>query len=164
MMNRGWRVVVGWPGYEVSDAGHVYSTKSDLYLATGKDKDGYLTVQVTVKNKSTRLWVRRVACRAFRGPRPSPRYEVRHLNGNRINNRSENLAWGTRKQNAADRERHGRTAHSERNRGGGKLTSAQARKIRSLIGKVRYVDIAERFGISITTVVLIKSGRLWRRA
>lgn len=44
---------------------------------------------------------------AFVGPRPAG-MECRHLNGIPDDNRIENLAWGTRKENIADTIRHGR--------------------------------------------------------
>jgi hypothetical protein len=46
----------------------------------------------------------------FLPERPSPEHEVRHLDGNKDNPHADNLAWGTRKENADDRERHGRTS------------------------------------------------------
>ena len=163
MTSKHWRPIVGWPGYEVSSSGRVYSLKTNRYLATGKDRDGYVTVQVTANRKSTVILVHRVTCRAFKGPRPSRRHEVRHLDGNIRNNESINLAWGTRKQNAADRERHGRTAHGERNGGGKKLTASDVRQIKALIGKETYVSLASSFGVCVAAIGFIKSGRLWRR-
>ena len=46
---------------------------------------------------------------AFHGPRPvgPAGKEVRHLDGNKSNNRPENLAYGTRRENALDIVRHG---------------------------------------------------------
>lgn len=46
-------------------------------------------------------------CETFHGPKPSPLHEVRHLNGDGTDNRAENLAWGTKTENAQDIIRHG---------------------------------------------------------
>jgi hypothetical protein len=46
---------------------------------------------------------------------PTPNQQVRHLNGDKRNNCLDNLAWGTAKENAADRESHGNTARGTRN-------------------------------------------------
>lgn len=74
--------------------------------------DGYLSVRVvTDSGRRVRRMVHQVVCYYYHGPRPSPQHEIRHLNGNRLDNRPENLRWGTRKDNADDRERHGRTYH-----------------------------------------------------
>ena len=60
---------------------------------------------------------RRVAClvlEAFRGPRPKPHYQARHLNGDSGDSRLRHLAWGTPKQNAADKRKHGTATVSHR--------------------------------------------------
>lgn len=44
---------------------------------------------------------------AFHGPKP-PGMEVLHANGDRTDNRPENLSWGTHAANMQDRTRHGR--------------------------------------------------------
>lgn len=72
---------------------------------------GYLSVRVvTETGKRVRRMVHQVVCHQWHGPRPSAQHEVCHINGDKLDNRPENLRWGTRKDNAADRERHGRTS------------------------------------------------------
>jgi hypothetical protein len=43
--------------------------------------------------------VHQLVCEAFHGPRPFSKAVVMHLDENSLNNRPENLAWGTQKQN-----------------------------------------------------------------
>jgi hypothetical protein len=57
------------------------------------------------KTKS-RPRMHRVILTAFAGPCP-PRMECRHFNGDPLDNRSENLPWGTRSENVMDLVRHG---------------------------------------------------------
>lgn len=52
--------------------------------------------------------VHRLVLEAFVGPCPEG-MECRHLNGDRSDNRLENLCWGTPKQQAEDRMKHGTT-------------------------------------------------------
>lgn len=40
-----------------------------------------------------------LVCEAFHGPKPSPEAVVIHLDENALNNRPENLKWGTQKEN-----------------------------------------------------------------
>lgn len=97
-----------------------------------------------------------------------PRQEVRHLDGDKRNTAPSNLVWGTARENAADRERHGRTARGLRN---GAHTKPESRRVGILNGKTkatpeirqavlsaegRQADIGKRFGISQQLVSLIK--------
>jgi len=65
-------------------------------LAAQRDKDGYATVKIRGK----RLRVARVVQLAFAGPP-----EVRHLDGDKSNDRPENLAWGSRVENEQDKRK-----------------------------------------------------------
>lgn len=56
-------------------------------------------------DQRTRL-VHQVVAEAFHGPRPAG-LETRHLDGDLLNNRSENLAYGTHGDNVADSVLHG---------------------------------------------------------
>lgn len=101
-------------GYYACDSGHVASTMrgQDRWLAE-YDHKGYRAVRVSVDGKRERRMVHQVICRAFHGPRPTPAHEVCHIDGDPTNNRPQNLRWGTRKENAADRHAHGRTSRGE---------------------------------------------------
>jgi hypothetical protein len=45
------------------------------------------------------LKIHRLICEAFHGPAPSPKAVVIHLDEDALNNRPENLKWGTQKEN-----------------------------------------------------------------
>ena len=101
------RPVIGFPGYFASDDGEVFSDRSGerRLLATTRDHGGYLQVNVKRNGKATKLTNHRAVLLAFRGEALGR--ESRHLNGDQLDNRLANLAWGTSRENAADRERHG---------------------------------------------------------
>lgn len=102
-----WREVVGWP-YIVSSEGRIRrltpapGTWPGRYIKTHLNaKIGYQQVILHREAQAKTFRVHRLVCEAFHGPPPEG-HEVRHLNGDRLDNRRENLAWGTRKENAAD--------------------------------------------------------------
>lgn len=104
------------PGYEVTRDGRVFSVSSN-WRGYGRremrqtlNADGYPSVRIIIDGKRKRMAVHRLVAQTYLPPRPSPNHEVRHLDGNRLNPHASNLAWGTAKENAADRERHGRTS------------------------------------------------------
>jgi len=59
---------------------------------------------IVAANKVSRK-VHKLVLLAFSGPRPNG-HECRHLNGDKSDNRIENLEWGTHTQNMADRKLH----------------------------------------------------------
>ena len=108
-----WIPIPGHLGYEVSDQGRVRSVdrivphpNGDLTLQ-GKvlkpvaGKRGYLAVTV-----GRPVTVHSLVTLAFLGPRPEGQ-EVRHLNGQRHDNRLENLEYGTKDENMQDMVEHG---------------------------------------------------------
>lgn len=103
-------------GYEVTRDGKVFSVDSNWRglgrreLRQSLNKDGYPTVRLTIGKRRVRYTVHRLVALHHLPPPPTNSHEVRHLDGNKLNPKLENLAWGTQKENAADRERHGRTS------------------------------------------------------
>lgn len=114
--------VPGFPGYFVTPDGEVFSTATNWRgygarsLSQVLDTFGYPYVRMLDASGARRkVRVHRMMARIFIGPRPSLQHQVRHLDGCKQNNAASNLAWGTALENAADRERHGRTARGDRN-------------------------------------------------
>ena len=106
-----WREIAGTQGnYFVSDDGQVWSrprkNSSGGLLKIGRNSHGYLVVDLSVNGKTTTRRVHRLVIEAFAGP-PDDGHECRHLDGDKTNNRIDNLVWGTRSENAFDRVRHG---------------------------------------------------------
>lgn len=101
--------------YEVWANGRVYSHSNwrgygSRELQQTPNEDGYASVRVYVNGVRKRIAVHVLVARKFLPPRPSPKHEIRHLDGNRNNPHMDNLRWGTRQDNADDRERHGHTS------------------------------------------------------
>lgn len=107
------------PGYEVERDGRIFSVSSNWRglgrreLRQDLNNDGYPSVRLTINGKRTRYAVHKLVALHHLPPRPSEAHEVRHLDGNKMNPNATNLAWGTQKENADDRERHGRTSRGK---------------------------------------------------
>lgn len=122
-----------------------------------KDPYGYMIVKVG--RKPYRL--HRLVLLTFRGPSTGGN-DCRHLDGCRTNNRLENLAWGTRKQNMDDRAAHGRTVRGQASCNA-IVSDAEARAIQRLRwrhpGAKGFVNFLARwFGIAPNTVSQIAHG------
>lgn len=107
------------PDYVITEDGRVFSRTNwrgygERELSQLPHKDGYLSVRLVIEGRRRRFLVHRLVAASYLPPRPSPVHEIRHLDGNKRNNAAWNLAWGTRKENADDREAHGRTSRGLR--------------------------------------------------
>jgi DNA-binding transcriptional regulator YiaG len=112
-----WKPVVDWEGlYDVSNDGQVRtlprsnnlsrSTKIRV-LRPGLDTStGYRKVVLSHGSVKRTRPVHVLVAEAFLGPRPDGLL-VRHLNGNPLDNRASNLAWGTWSENELDAVRDG---------------------------------------------------------
>ena len=108
-----WLPVVGFEGwYEVSDLGRArrvrasQGTRAGKILKASPDRKGYLGFMLTVNMAKRRIPVHVMVAAAFIGPRPEG-LVIRHLNGDCLDNRAANLAYGTYTDNAQDSIRHG---------------------------------------------------------
>lgn len=118
----------------------------------------YLTVHVRPLGT---VPVHRLVLEAFVGPRRAGR-QARHLNGDRYDNRLENLAWGTAKENAADKVRHGTQRRGELVHTA-LLAEADVRVILDrLVRGDKHVTIADDFGVTADAVARIHRGDNWR--
>jgi hypothetical protein len=103
-----WKAVPEYEGwYEVSDHGRVRRTRSQRQLKLTLNSAGYPRVDLSRDNKQVQRQVHRLVLEAFVGPGDGRRMQACHYNGNRQDNRLENLRWGTPSENALDRSRHG---------------------------------------------------------
>jgi hypothetical protein len=104
------------PGYRVGSDGSVWScVRIGRYKRFSPDwhrlrphaqHRGHLLAQL---GRGDQRFVHRLVLEAFVGPCPEG-MECRHLDGNPGNNRLENLAWGTARENWEDALRHGTAA------------------------------------------------------
>jgi hypothetical protein len=88
--------------------------------------------------------------------------ECRHLDGNRTNNRLENLRWGTSQENAEDRHRHGTAAAGSRN-SLAKLTEEKVIEIRKkhAVG-MTCLELGRIYGVHQSAIYQACSGHTWK--
>lgn len=92
-----WKTLFFNNNYEVSNLGRLRNKKTKIIAKGSIKKNGY--VQVSVDNQNYRL--HRLVLQTWC---PNEDYEeltVDHINGNRSDNRLENLRWATQEENTA---------------------------------------------------------------
>lgn len=171
-----WVELPDFPGYRVSTFGRIQSRRkrgpakslSETWRPIKPKRrraTGYLHVVLSDGSRAVTTTVHRLVAIAFLGP-PEGHKLVRHLNGERDDNRLINLAWGTPKENAADAMVH-RLGNVGERMPGAKLTNAQVLEIRAkaeTMGEGRVTRLAREYGVSLATISNIIRGRRWRQA
>lgn len=156
-----WKQVEGWPSYEVSDTGRVRNKESGCVRKPNLDKFGYLSVDLYNKGYMKRLKIHRLVLITFSGI-DKERVQVNHINGNKQDNKLENLEWCTPKENSQHAYRTGLTvAVVGEKHGMSKLTVEEVLQIRQCVGQ-RHQSVADRFGVSRRLVSKILKGDLWK--
>jgi hypothetical protein len=100
-MEEVWKPIEGTYGkYEVSNLGRVMSKmqRNPRIMPQTIQRSGYHYVMLHVNNKPTCRRVHRLVAQAFL-PNPNNMKEVNHKDGNKDNNRADNLEWCTRSHN-----------------------------------------------------------------
>lgn len=159
-----WAPVAGYGGlYEVSDAGGVRQVKATPRRRAGHMlklthlPSGYVAVSLSDGVAFHRLYVHRLVAEAFLGPARGR--EVNHINGDKADNRVENLEWVTHAENQA----HARAVLRRwvgRKGTGRKLTDEQVAAIRE--DPREYREIAAAYGVSEPVISNIKNGKTYR--
>ena len=177
-MDSQWRPVSGYEDtYEVSSSGDVRSVDRTVRYFDGRERfyrgrtlrqsngsHGYPMVNLCRGGSCRAALVHRLVLESFVGPCPDG-MECRHIDGNRLNPRLANLAWGTSAENSADTRRHGWDQRGQRG-SNASLTLEQVLDdvLPSLQAGETQQSIASRLGITQGTISRIACGKSWSNA
>jgi len=167
-----WEFIPGYDSaYSVSTMGRVKShdrrvpvqgnstrfSKGKMLKPIRYNQFGHLKVEL----KGMPRAIHRLVLETFVGPCPAG-LETRHLNGNPADNRLDNLAWGTTKENCQDTVRHGNSLIGERNKAS-KLTERQVKIIRSEHNcGLSKKFLAKHYGVTRRTISHIINRKTWK--
>lgn len=173
-----FRTIARFVGYRFGDDGSVWSQRERISLGgrSGSGtrlagawkpmtprlaKGGYLVIGLTCTEGGRREYkVHRLILEAFQGPCPAG-MGCRHLDGNPLNNRAENLRWGTQRENNHDKLIHGTQSRGS-NHGIAKLVEEQVAQIKIMLGRgCSERAIGRQFGVKRQTINAIRCGRTW---
>jgi len=172
-MKEVWKDIINFEGiYKVSNLGRVKSLRrirtcahggfSKTIILKGRvNPDGYIHVSLHNKKIKDISIHRLVALMFISNPENKP--QVNHRDGNRQNNKVDNLEWVTIKENVCYSFTMGwHVGNFGVKNGGCKLAEKQVRQIRKLLQKgFRHNYIAKLFNISRTNVTNIKNRKRW---
>lgn len=170
-----WKDIPGWEGfYQVSDAGelrscprrieYVFNNKlvsrfqQSVTLKTMISPNGYHKASLTKPGTRTQKFIHDLVLLTFVGEKPEGA-QVCHNDGDRNNNALSNLRYGSAKDNAQDRQKHG-TGYFKKGveHPRSPITQEQLEWIRAQKGRMTQVEIAKRLRIRVTTVWNVMRG------
>lgn len=107
-----WKDIIGYEGYyQVSNHGRVRGVDRSVYSNNGgyrfckgrlltvtKKQNGYIRAELTKCNRKRKILVHRLVASAFI-PNPSSKKYINHINGDKADNRVENVEWCTHQEN-----------------------------------------------------------------
>lgn len=100
-----WKSVKDFPNYEVSNFGRVRNKNSGKILKTN-DNDRYYFVELFNGGTSKRMRVHRLVAEAF-VPKQDNKTMINHIDGDKHNNKAENLEWCDAEHNNRHAREHG---------------------------------------------------------
>lgn len=172
-MREQWKEHPEFPAYEGSTKGRVRSWKTNGWgrrmtprimrpAIRGKRKlYPYLSFDLYVGGKARGVFVHRFIAECFI-PNPENKPQINHQNGNKLDNRIENLEWVTNSEN----QKHAFATGAQDKRGEkhhlAKLTDATVQAIRAESKDGMAQDfLAEKYGVTQPNVSMILSGEHW---
>lgn len=149
------------PEYIVSDCGKVFRGGKERKL--NKDYKGYTRLNVMLDGKAVSYKFHRMVLETFVGPCPEG-MQTRHLNGDRSDNRLQNLQWGTPIENADDKKKHGTVIRlAGETNPSARLTEANVIEMRRRAAEGETAaELAKEFNIPSPAARDAINGRKWK--
>lgn len=165
------RPIPGLDGrYSVTSHGrvfsHVYRHRAyTVELAQARHPEGYMRVKLSAMNADSPTPVHRLVALAFHA-NPDALPQVNHIDGNKGNNRAENLEWVSNAGNQQHAFRIGlQVGRKGERHPGHKLKQCEVEKIRRRLNAASYrgqlADLGREFGVTLHCIFDIKHGRAW---
>jgi hypothetical protein len=130
-----WRDGSRQPKYEVSNQGELKSwsvKRRGASMSPRRNTSGYMQVCLRVDGETWYPLVHVLVMAVFGPPKPTPRHRINHIDGNKRNNRIENLEWVTTSENNQHAYKLGlKSVRGERNPQA-VLTDDEVRQMRGL--------------------------------
>jgi len=150
--------------YYVTEDGKIFSEKSNIFLKPAIDKYGYEVVRPMGKDGTPKnRFVHRLVLGTFNPIEEINNKTVNHIDTNKRNNKIENLEWMTIQENNAHAVEHGLRGKTGEKNPNSKLTIIEVEEILNSLGKISQQKLADKYGVSKSTIVNIKNKRTWKK-
>lgn len=169
-----WKCIKGYDNYEISNYGIIRNINSGKILSQSM-RNNYQRVGLFCSPKQKSFDVHRLVAEHFL-PYPSSelllaasktklkKVIVNHIDGDKTNNRVDNLEWTTYSGNVKHSYVVGRDTSNGEQHYNAKLTEEDVLQIRSLYNGARgiYTELSQQFNVSDTTIKSIIDRKSWK--
>ena len=164
-----WARVPGYSRYFVSEYGDVVCAGKNRRLKGFMDYDGYPSYKLTDDcGESHQVSAHRLVAVSFLPPPKDDQHQIRHMNGSRLFAHKSNIAWGSAMDNRTDTRAHGTSPSQGERNPKAKITANDVVVIRAIHRDIkegrstmRVGELASSYGLHISTVCGIASGKSW---
>lgn len=173
-----WKSINGFPGYEISNMGKVKSLEKytkhwagglrllkERILKGSLSSSGYFQVDLPLENAGRNRTIHLIVIEHFGDPKPSPKHECNHKDGDKQNNWWTNLEWMTRKANIKHAYDLGLAiGNSGEKNGYSTLTEKEVKRVRKMYitGKYTQTKLAKIFKVGQFCIWSIVHNKTWR--
>lgn len=146
-----WKVFPTDNRYEISNRGRVRNTTNGKILKPSNGGKGYALFPRYRDGEYTGMYIHQAVALAFIGECPEG-FQVSHLDGDKLNNCVENLAYETPVDNINRKVEHGTHPDGDKN-SQAKLTAEQVLSMReyAMCNKVTNKELGDMYGVSPMT-------------
>jgi hypothetical protein len=163
-MSEIWKDIEEFPKYQVSSLGRIRSLKfkESRFILSQLGKNGYYFVCFYIRGKPKVRDIHRLVALHF-VPNPYNKGQVNHINGDKTDNRAENLEWLTPSENQQHSIRTGLRNDRGEASVNSKLTEAQVLDMRKMYQEedITYLDLSKRFSVHRDYVGLVIRKERW---
>lgn len=171
-----WKDIPKFEGcYQVSNFGNVrsfltghkgFKRKEPVIRSLSLTHDGYQKVRLLANGLDITMRIHRLVAEMF-VPNPCGKETVNHIDGNKLNNQSDNLEWADRHEQLDHAYKMGlKRADRGCDNVHSKLTPEQVTAIRAEYRKgsrqFSSVRLGEKYGVSHRVILLIVNGKSYR--
>lgn len=169
-----WKNIKDFPSYQISNMGNVKRIVSGQGAVAGRIlkpeilHDGYHRITLSDNGKKDRKRINRLVLEIFNPVNDMDNLESNHKDGNKNNNKLDNLEWMTNSENRKHAYENNLINNFGENNGATNLTDNKVKIIKQILKspiikqlKITQKEIAEIFGISETIISRIKLGKTW---
>lgn len=152
--------------YIITNEGQIYDPSTGKYRKLREHRKGYLKCSFMIHGKYKLKFVHRLVMMVFNPVENMENLQVNHIDGNKQNNRLDNLEWCTGKENARHAKELGLwnncTPYGDKSHHH-KLTSEIVSEIKYYLNhNYSYSKLSKMYNISIPTIYQISNEITWK--